>query len=198
MRNSFEGFIKRSGQKYQIERNNNIVAEIDGLPNHEQASGKSYIGFMPSSDVKSGDWVINPFGERFYITDTITTVFLKSPHSLNAYYLSSVEYQKSMQQNNPVFNIQNAYGSVIGTQEHVSIHYNDSINQAKEQIETSNSSDKEELQNIITLLEMIVNNQVPVSKGLFSKFSEVMERNSWITSSITSTLLSWLTSQIHL
>jgi Mg2+ and Co2+ transporter CorA len=198
MRSSLEGFINRSGQKYQIERNNVTIAEIDGLPNHEQATGKAYIGFMPGSDVKSGDWVINPYNEHFYITDTITTTVQKSPHSLKAYYLTVAEYQRSLQANNAAtFNIQNAYGSVIGTQAHVVMNYNDSINQVKDQVNSSDSPDKEELQQIISLLEMVVNNQVPVGKGLFSKFTDVMERNSWITGSVASALISWLTTQIH-
>lgn len=65
-----------------------------------------------------------------------------------------------------------------------------------EQIENSTSPDKEELQQIINLLEMVLNNQVPAQKGLLSKFSAVLERNSWITGSIASALLSWLTTQI--
>ena len=41
------------------------------------------------------------------------------------------------------------------------------------------------------------NGDIPVQKGILSKFSDVMERNSWITGAIASTLLSWLTTQIH-
>lgn len=94
------------------------------------------------------------------------------------------------------FNIQNAYGSVIGSQSSVVMNYNAAIQNAKKEIEASNSPDKEDLDKIISLLEMIVNNQLSPQKGLFSKFSSVMERNSWITGTITSTLLGWLTSQI--
>lgn len=95
-----------------------------------------------------------------------------------------------------MFNIGNAYGSVIGTQQNVSLNYENSLQAAKEQLESSDSPDKEELQHIISLLEMITRNQLPPQKGLLSKFSAVMERNSWITGTVTSALLSWLTSQI--
>lgn len=96
----------------------------------------------------------------------------------------------------PFFNIENAYSSVIGSQQNVTFNCNDSIQKAKQQIEAINSPDKEELKQIISLLEMIINNQLPPQKGLLSKFSSVMERNSWITSTLASTLLSWLTAQI--
>ena len=79
----------------------------------------------------------------------------------------------------------------------MNMNYNDSIQDAKKQLENSTSPDKEDLKQIINLLEMVVNNQVPVSKGLFSRFSEVMERNSWITNSISSALINWLTTQLH-
>lgn len=197
MRNPFISFLKRHGQKYSIERNGEIVFEIDGLPNHETTTGRQYIGFMPGSDVLANDWLINTVGERFYVSDVKTTFVLKEPHCLNAYYLTEFEQQKSLQTGNPTFNIQNAYGSVIGTQSSVILNYNDSIQHLKDQINSTESNDKEELKQLCSLLEMVVNNQVPVQKGLLTKFSAVMERNSWITSAITSTLLGWLTTQIH-
>ena len=52
------------------------------------------------------------------------------------------------------------------------------------------------MEKVIALLEMVVNNQVPASKGLFSKFSELMERHSWLSGSVASTILGWLMSKI--
>lgn len=197
MRNTFELFLKRSGQPFKVERNGEVLFTVDGLPNHETVTKRQYIGFVPGTDIKPNDWVINSLGERFFIEDIKTTFLQKEPHCLNAYYLTQAEYQKSTQQNSTVFNVQNAYGSIIGTQSHVTLNYNDSIRKARELIDTSDTKDKDELNQIINLLEMVVNNQVPANKGLFSKFSAVMERNSWITGSIMSVLLSWLTSQIN-
>lgn len=197
MTNPLKILLKNAGQLFDIERNGNILFSTEGILNHETTTKRKCINFLPETDIKPGDWVISSSNDKFYIEDTKTLFFQKQPNAINAYYLTEIEYQKSLQTNNATFNIQNAYGSVIGTQAHVIMNYNDSINQVKDQIKSSDSPDKEELQQIISLLEMVVNNQVPVSKGLFSKFSEVMERNSWITSSVTSAILSWLTSQIH-
>ncbi len=93
---------------------------------------------------------------------------------------------------NNIFNIENATNSVIGTQTHVTLNINDVIQKTREQINSSNSTDKEELQEIINLLEQVVNNQTPVKKGLLSKFSNAIQKNSWITSPITSIMLNWL------
>lgn len=190
-------FITDRGIIFKVERNSIIVLEEKGLPNHEKATSKKYIGFMPRTDVKSGDWLINPANERLYVKDTITSYFLGEESELKAYYQTFAEYQSESNSSSNVFNIGTAYGSVIGSQSNVVLNYNDSIQNIKDQIESSNSEDKEELQQIVSLLEMIVNDKVTPQKGLLSKFSAVMERNAWITGSITSALLSWLTTQIR-
>lgn len=195
-RNPFPILLNQMGQVFQIERNGEIIHSLKGLINRENDTKRNYIGFMPESDVKTGDWIINPVNERFYIEETFTAFDRKYPLELRAFTISESKYKSN--HNMPVaFHIQNAYGSVIGTQSVVNMNYNDSIKLAKEQIANSNPADKTELEQIINLLEMIVNNQVPPQKGIFSKFSDIMERNSWITSSISSALLGWLTTQIH-
>lgn len=189
-------FIKQRGINFHIERNGCIISDLKGLPNHEQSTSKAYIGFLPGSDVVVGDWLINPSNERFYVHDTITDYFMGTVSQLKAYYQTVSEYNSTSAATN-IFNIGTANGSVIGTQANVLLNYNDSLQNAKKLIASTDSPDKEDLQQIIALLEMVVNNHVIPQKGLFSKFSDVMERNSWITSAISSTLLGWLMSQIH-
>lgn len=197
MRNPFFTLLQRTGQPYQVERNGTILATHDGLSNRTNGTLKDYVGFMPGTDVQPNDWLINQFGERFYVQDTKTTVFMKEPHEIQAFTLSKVEYEKLHNNNSKsTFHINNAYGSVIGNQSNFTMNYSSSINELRETINDSQSSDKEELSKIIDLLEMITNNQLPVSKGIFSKFSEVMQRNSWITNNIASILLNWMTTQM--
>lgn len=190
-------FIKSRGITFQIERNGNIISESLGLPNHEKATGKAFIGMLENADVAVGDWLINPNKERFYVEDKISDYAFNEFQQYKLFYLTEAQYKsQNVHMNNATFHIVNAYGSVIGTQANVTLNYNDSIQNAKKQITSLDSPDKEELQKIISLLEMMVNNQLPPQKGLLSKFSSVMERNSWITGTIASTLLNWLTTQI--
>lgn len=189
-------FIKDRGIIFKVERNGAIILEAKGLPNHEKATSRKYISFMPGTNVKNGDWLINPANERLYVKDTMTSYFSGKESDLKAYYQTSAEYQSESNNASNIFNIGTAYGSVIGSQSNVVLNYNDSIQNIKDQIESSNSEDKEELQQIVSLLEMIVNDKVAPQKGLLSKFSAVMERNSWITGSIASALLNWLTTQV--
>ncbi len=190
-------FLQQNGISYSVERSGTLIhRSLTGLPNAEKNTGKKYIGFMPGTDIQPSDILINPAGETIYITDTQTHFIHQEPYQLKAYYQTKYEKAYNAQSNSPVFNIGTAYGSVIGTQQSVTVNYKDSLRATKKQIEDSDSPDKEELQQIISLLEMIVNNQLPPQKGLLSKFSAVLERNSWIASPIASVLISWLTSQI--
>nr|DAX75664.1 MAG TPA: hypothetical protein [Caudoviricetes sp.] len=192
-----EFFLQRNGISYSIERNDTLIHHsLTGVPNTETRSGKKYIGFIPGTDIQPNDVLTNPAGEVIYITDIQTQFIHQEPYQLKAYYQTKYEKACNTQSNSPVFNIGTAYGSVIGTQQSVTVNYKDSLHATKKQLEDSDSPDKEELQQIISLLEMMVNNQLPPQKGLLSKFSAVLERNSWITSPIASVLISWLTSQI--
>ncbi len=191
-------FIDKNGIMYSVERNHEQVATHKGLINREQSTNRRYISFHVGTDIQIKDWLISPSGDRYYVTDKETTTFAGQPHDLKC----MIQTEEETKQNNNskatnIFNIGSATGSVIGTQTNVTLNYNESIQNAKEQIAASDSPDKEDLQKIISLLEMVVNDQVTPQKGLFSKFSAVMERNSWITGSISAALLSWLTTQIH-
>lgn len=70
-------FINDHGIIFKVERNGSIVSELKGLPNRDNPQSQKYIGFMPESDVKIGDWIINPANERLYVSDTITDFFFR-------------------------------------------------------------------------------------------------------------------------
>ncbi len=194
----FTRFLNMHGVDVSVERNGVKIHTTRALFNGEKDTHKKYCGFMPGTDIKPNDWIIKvETGERFYVVDTESQSFQGKLQQIKAFYQTETEYnnsQKRVQQ--PIFNIQNAYGSVIGTGNTATINYDSSIENIKSAVEATDSPDKEELKQIVSLLEMVVNNQVPASKGLFSKFADVMERNSWITGSIAGSLLSWFLSQI--
>lgn len=197
MPRSFLHAFRNSMVEYAIDRNETIVNTIKGLPNHEKSTGLPYVGFEPGTDIRTGDWLINPLNERFYVRDAKTTFFQGQPHSLNAYYLTESEYKEQQTTASNVFNIGTAYGSVIGTQSCVTLNYNESIENFRKQVaEQEDSPDKEQMNQIISLLEMITTNQLPVQKGLLSRFSALMEKHAWISNAVSSTILSWLTTQL--
>ena len=84
--------LNQYGQPYSVERNSQIISELIGMPNHEKATAKAYVGFIPWSDLKPGDWIINSVGERFFIKDVVTDFFMKTPNQLKAFYLTETEF----------------------------------------------------------------------------------------------------------
>ena len=99
-----------------------IVATLQGLPNHEKATRRAYIGFEPGSDIQIGDVVINPANERFHIID-VRNSFVRAIQ-IKAYSLSETEYTQSREKHETaVYNIGNAYGSVIGNSSNATINY---------------------------------------------------------------------------
>lgn len=190
-----ENFLHTHGVKYTVFRdgNANLQQTETGLPNQESSTNRVYISFLPGADIKVGDLLVNPVGEKIYVSETSTDFHHGSPYQLKAFYQTELEKTKISQ---PVFNIQNAYGSVIGTGNNAVINYDASIQQLKEQIAESDSPDKEDMEKIISLLEMVINNQVPPSKDLFSKFSSVMSRHSWLSNSVSAAIFGWLMSKI--
>lgn len=190
-------FMNLHGEKITIERAGKEIATVMGLHNSDKKTGKPKFNFYPDVDVKPGDWIIRQLsGDRYYVKDTEAVIIEKKFEGIDAYCQTAAEYARSQNPEPSVFNIQNAYGSVIGTGNTATINYGASLSDIRNAIELSNSEDKEEMQKIIDLLEMIIKDQVPAQKGILSRFSAVMERNSWITNSIAGALMGWLTNQI--
>lgn len=195
----FENFLKRHGIDMRIERNGEIISTIPGLPNRETATNRKYVGFRPGTDIKVDDVVITPANERLYITETQASYFQKHQEEIKAFYMTEAEKHRkeTEQRQSNVYNIGTAYGSVIGTANTATINYKTNFQELRERAELENAPDKEQVQKLIDLVEMIVNGQVPPQKGLLSRFSETMERHSWITSAVASALVSWLTQIPH-
>ena len=187
----FESFLEMQGLNMQIERNGEIVATVPGLPNREKATNRRYIGFRPGTDIKIDDVVINPAKERLYITETQASYFQKEQEQIKAFYMTEVEKKRkeTEQHQSTIYNIGTAYGSVIGTANTATINYQTSFRELRDRAEAENAPDKEQVQKLIDLVEMIVNEQIPPQRGLLSKFSETMERHSWVTSAVASALV---------
>ena len=117
-------FINRNGITYSVERNGDVISEQKGLINTKQSTGKRYIGFYPDADIQIGDFVINPYGDRYYVLNREVQTFTGRPYQLNCYIISATEYEDSKNSTSAIFHIENAYGSVIGTQANVTLNYN--------------------------------------------------------------------------
>lgn len=195
----FERFLRMHGLDMKIERNGEVIALIPGLPNRETSTNRAYIGFRPETDIKIDDVVITPANERLYVIETQASYFQKQQEEIKAFYLTEAEkkQRESEHRQSNIYNIGTAYGSVIGTANTATINYQTSFQEMRELAAYESSPDREQLDKLIDLVEMIANGEVPAQKGLLSNFSATMERHSWITSAVASALVSWLTQSPH-
>lgn len=192
-----DAFFDAHGLPMKIERGGIIIGDAIGLPNHEQATGKAYIGFRPKTDIATNDVVINPAGDRYHIIGTEASYFKKELQQIKAFYMDESEYLSRQQQSGTTYNIGVAYGSVIGTGNTATINYQSNIAELRQRVEKEEAPDREQMNKLLDLLQMVIDDQVPVQKGLFARFSSVMEKHSWISSAVASTLLTWLTQFPH-
>ena len=181
MRSMFTKNLSTSGKPFTNQRTS---VSFKGILVLNQS--KPRIDFENDVDVKSSDWLINSVGERLYVTEVASL----SDYYKSCYYISEYEYNQS-KQSNPTFSINanTIENSIIGTQSNAVINLDSQIQKIRSDIDSSDSPDKEELHQIISLLEEISKNGDPVPKNILSRFSAVMERNSWIAGSIASFLL---------
>lgn len=190
-------FINDRGVIFKIERNGKIISELKGLLSVEKNSGKKIVSFFSGSDVRNDDWIISPANERLYVTDVVTQYAFGEASELRAYYQTAAEHSVKVEIPSVSFHVENATNSVIGTQSNFTMNINGSIQEARKRIDESNSNDKEELHQIINLLEKISESKSPVQQGILSKFASAIQRNSWITSPISSIVLNLLLNQVH-
>ncbi len=193
---NYENILKTFGINFKILRSDVVVSELSGIFHTEEKTGKKYVGFLPNSDVKIGDCLINPSEEKFYVTDTQTFYFKQNPCYLSAYYKTEAEHNSSENSSNTVFNIGAVSNSVIGNNNVATMNCQQLLSDIKNQA-SSIEENKEEIQEIISLLRMIVENKIPVQKGLFSRFADVLAKHSWLTSSITNVILTYLMNSVQ-
>ena len=56
--NTFDRLLAIHGISFEIHRENQMIFEIDGIPNTEKSTGKRYVGFKPNTDIKANDFIL--------------------------------------------------------------------------------------------------------------------------------------------
>lgn len=192
--NPFELVLNQFGKSYRLKRDNQIIGVFKGVDN--EYKGRKFIGFKIECDIQEGDYLINSLNEEFYVDEITYDYIGEQPSQKMAFYKTKKELKEAETSKESTFHIENAYGSVIGNQSDFTLNYTNNLDELRNAVQNSQSNEKEQLDKIVDLLEMIIRNQIPPSKGLFSKFSDVIQKNSWITSHIGSAIVTWLTAQM--
>lgn len=186
--NIFDTTLKKTGQTLTVIRNNVTLNTYIGAPNHE----KTAYDFYSDADIKIGDWLVNSCNSKYFVKN-VELKRMRDNVVLRAFIIPEWDYKniyKDQTINN--FNINTANNSVIGTQSNFTFNVNTELEKLTQQINNSDSPDKEELLQLISELKTIISSDKPLKRGMLSKFSSVLQRNSWVTSPIATAVLTLL------
>lgn len=178
---SVDSMIDRFGKNFSIVRSGESFGSVKGLYNAE----KSEISFPSNANVKPGDFLNSIFGESYTLTQVQVIARCDEPSHIVAKCVDKNKIQTH--ESSQIFNIGTVNNSVIGNSNVLNV--TSTIDSIKSQIRENGGDDKESLNEIVELLEQILEERKPIEKGMFSKFSGVMERHSWITGAVASAIL---------
>lgn len=193
MPSSLEQFMDMGGEVFIILRDGRQAHEAKGLPNHERPSGRSYVGFLPGTDVRPGDWIRGKTsGNEFYVVDTVTDVVHGKPFQLKAFCLTRAELAQRQRTEVPTFSIQTAVGSIIGTQ--MSAHVVFTLPDLEALVRHHGLEHDHDIRLLIDELKKM-ERQPAVTKGCLARFSDLLAKHAWLSSAVAQALLSWLLSK---
>lgn len=179
--------IERFGQKFTVNREGSEVFSVKAIYNGKEND----LSFMPNACVKVGDILSGDFGESYLITKITPLMERGKIHHIEAKCVDQNEIKPQSTQS--VFNIGTVNNSVVGNGNVVNV----SIDSIKSQIEENGGEDRDALNEIVSLLERISENKEPIKQGMFSKFSGLLEKHSWLSGSVASFILGLLTQCIR-
>jgi hypothetical protein len=188
--------MKMAGEKYKVIRNGEEIFVAEGMQNTEDNTLRKYVGLYPDTDIQAGDWIIGEVSKNeFYIEDIKTDVIDGRAFQKKGYTLTKVQYQQRNKVNDTVsnqFHIGNVYGSILGSTGNNSINSIFNFEALNKMIDEKGGDDKEELRQMILEIKEMFEDSEKVKKGSLSKFSESMQKHSWITGAVAKLGLDFL------
>jgi len=187
-------FMKKGGEYFTVIREGKKIGEIEGIRNTEQSSKRKYVGFYPQSEIKPGDWIKgNLSNDEYYIVDTDSDIINSKVFQIKGYYETKAQHERrSENEATSIYNIGNAYGSIIGSQQVPTINNSYNLEEIRDLIKQYGNEDKEELNEMIDTIKAITENNIPVQKGTLGHFSELLAKHSWITGPIAQSIIGWI------
>lgn len=188
MRGLNDRAINRNGSDFDIEREGAIISRTKGFfcgNDHPNT-----IQLLSSSNIEIGDYLIHtPDNRRYQISEIRPLSISNSLEGYMAIYKTPSNEPSTYQ-----YNIGTINGSaVVGNQHTVTLNVGSSIQEIKELIKSKPEEEQVELNKLIQRLEIVMEDNQPISKGFFAKFSNILAKHSDIAIALGSSLINWLT-----
>ncbi|MBC1893113.1 hypothetical protein HCA84_02415 [Listeria booriae] len=156
---------------------------------------ENIIQTAPGYDVKERDWLKHIDSKNAYFVDKLSP--LAGPEGTDGgatiRYLTEHQIQQQKEKSRSAISINTINGgAVIGDFNSVTFNNGYGLDTVKELITSKPETDQAELDKLVTAVEMLIDANMPVSKGSLSKFSDLLAKHSDIAIAISSTLGSWI------
>ncbi|WP_282926919.1 hypothetical protein [Helcococcus kunzii] len=186
---AFSSFIDRQGVNVTVVKHNGSSFDTKALINIDKDTNEKFLAFYVDTDVSENDKVIFPDGKEIFLQEIETQYWQGEPSLIHGYY------GKNETKASQIFNIGNVSQSNIGN--YNSINIGNSLDEIKSLIESnSNDKDKNSLIDLTNEIEKLTMNSKDIKPGMFSKFENLLKRNTWFANSIGQILVAYVTKQI--
>lgn len=178
-----------------IIRNGKLLVITKGLKNTTKSNARRTFNFYPDTDIDVGDIIeLSGTNFKYYVEEVEPKYWHGELDYIDAYYITLDEYAKKNKQpdSQTVYNIGKASNSIIGNQQNAAINIGMTVDEFRKAIEANGEGEKEALNKIADMLQTVIDDNTPVSKGSFSKFSDLIAKHSWVATCLTQILLKWL------
>lgn len=92
---NLKAFMRTGGEFFEVIRDENKVAEVEGLPNREEATKKPYVGFFEGTDIQVGDWIRGKTSnDLLFIEDIKSQILHGKIFQIKAYYITKFQYEQ--------------------------------------------------------------------------------------------------------
>jgi hypothetical protein len=171
--------MKLSGIKFMVNRDSEVVAEVDGLKNCDPYSGRNYIALFPGVDVVAGDLLVAVKSqEEFLIIDTEHEYVEGQWFQERAYYGSIEEYDASLQDES------------AQTPEQPDM-FNDYLSYLDSLIAIKAPGSRYKFGALLLQVEEFLSTD-KITKGSLAEYSQLLEENEWLAKAIGTILVSWV------
>ncbi|GED33499.1 hypothetical protein P9G84_10170 [Brevibacillus centrosporus] len=147
--------------------------------------------------IEEGDKIIRTFPnklvERYLVIDR---GFHEAFVDLDAHYQVKVRKETKLPKEEKAasvqFNIQTAYGSIFSTHGSATMTNTFNFDAVDQMIDEHGGEDKEELKQMMNEIKDLLEDSNKISKGALVRFSEKIEKHSWIAGSIAQAVFGYV------
>ncbi|MEL7657583.1 MAG: hypothetical protein AAGU75_16940, partial [Bacillota bacterium] len=182
LKSMLDTIMNTSGEDFEIVRSGIIVKGAKST----SKTNRKLVQFYPDTDLRRGDFLIRMVnGDKWRVVEVDPNIVEGHIFYLRAYYETEFD-QQQQQAGSTTYTFNNSSNIIAGSQTFASMQID--FKQIEEQIQESGGTDKELLHELIKEIKNTFEEKDSLPKGTLTRFSELLEKHSWLTGSLVQIL----------